>query len=233
MKRKYGALLIGLILAAVATVLLIAIPSSANLYAAYVFCLIGIAAPIAASALADEKDALSTYAILWQCAWLLPVSLLISTAVLLLQGFEVFILPLKWHIVIQLIPAAVAVVRVVAVYTGKEYVRKTGSKAASRVMQMNTLIADVNALAGRADTLPEDKRTEAKQSIKQVSEALQYSDPVSTEAVQTADEEIAQAVSALSELFTTEHAAEIAEACRALCEKIRQRNERLKFSKRG
>ncbi len=63
MKPKYGALCIGLTLVAVATILLIALPGSANLYAAYAFCLIGIAMMIA-GVWATDDNAPASYALL-------------------------------------------------------------------------------------------------------------------------------------------------------------------------
>ena len=100
-------------------------------------------------------------------------------------------------------------------------------------MRLSGLIANVNTLVNRADMLPEDKRSEIKQSLKQVSEALLYSDPIGNAAVQENDAEIARMITELSGLFTAERVAEIEGVCRTLCEKIAQRNELLKLSKLG
>ena len=231
MKPKQGLTIIGLIMAVVATVLLIAIPSSANLYVAYVFCLLGIAAFVAGVFAADDKDFPSTYAVEWQTAWFLPASLAVSAVVLLLQGFEVYTLPTIWHVIVQLIMLAVVGGRVVAVYIGKEYIQKVEGKVAANTGRWQSLTADVNALQSKADKLPEEQRSAAKQAIKKVAEALRYSDPMSSEAVLALEAEIADGVHDLPSAVAPDKLAELTDMCDELCAKIRERNERLKSSK--
>lgn len=231
MKPKNGSLLIGLILAIVATVLLLAIPSSANLYVAYAFCLLGIAALVVGVWAADKKDFPATYAVEWQTAWLLPVSVVVSAVVLLLQGFEIYTLATIWHVIIQVALLSVVGIRVISVYTGKEYIQNIDAQVAKQTGRLSSLVADVNALQSKADKLPEEKRAAAKQAIKKVAEALRYSDPMSTAAVQALDEEISEGVRGIADQCVPGSEDELMEVCDAVCAKIRERNERLKADK--
>lgn len=231
MKPKLGSLLIGLILAIVATVLLLAIPSSANLYVAYAFCLLGIAALVVGVWAADKKDFPATYAVEWQTAWFLPLSVAVSVVVLLLQGFAIYTLATIWHVIIQVALLSVVGIRVISVYTGKEYIQNIDAQVAEKTGRMSSLVADVNTLQSKADKLPEEQRAAAKQAIKKVAEALRYSDPMSTAAVQALDEEISEGVRGIADQCVPGSEDELLEACDAVCAKIRERNERLKADK--
>ena len=81
---KFGTLLIALILAAVATLLFVLIPGSANLTVAYVFCLIGIVLMEGGFLLATTKNVPASYALIGQTGRFLPWSLVVSVIVLML-----------------------------------------------------------------------------------------------------------------------------------------------------
>lgn len=230
MKPKFGALWIGLILAAVATILLIALPGSANLYAAYAFCLIGIAMMVA-GVWATDDNAPASYALLGQVGWFLPVSLFISIVVLVLQGVSVVTLPVLWHSIVQIIPLAFAGIRIVAVYTGKKYIEDVDKRVGAQKDRLATMINSMAALQPKVNTLPEEYRADATKALKQVMEGLRYSDSMSTPTVQALDSEIEMGVSLLKNSCNAESAEQFISECAALCTLIRERSNALKTSK--
>lgn len=230
MKPKYGALCIGLILAAVATILLIALPGSANLYAAYAFCLIGIAMMVA-GVWATDDNAPASYALLGQVGWFLPVSLFISVVVLALQGVGVVTLPVLWHSIVQIIPLAFAGIRIIALYTGKQQIEDADKRVAAQKDRIAAMINNVAALQAKVNALPEEYRSDAAKALKQVMEGLRYSDPMSTPAVQALDSKIEMSVSLLKNSCNADGAAQFISECAALYARIRERDNTLKADK--
>lgn len=230
MKPKYGALCIGLILALVASLLLIPLPGSANLYAAYVFCLMGIVL-LVAGVWATDDNAPASYALLGQVAWFLPVSLFISAVVLVLQHTEAYRLSLLWHCIIQVILLSVAAIRIVLIYVGKKSIADTDKRVAQQRNSLAAVLNEANALQAKVNALPEEIRIEANKALKQVIESLRFSDPMSTNAVQEMDAEIEKRVAELKGNCKTESAEQFVAGCQALIDLIRERNGVLKASK--
>lgn len=230
MKPKYGALCIGLILAAVATILLIALPGSANLYAAYVFCLIGIAMMVAGVWVASDNSP-SSFALLGQVAWFLPISLIISVIVLVLQGANVFVVPVVWHSIMQIIVLAFAGIRIISVYIGKQEIETIDKQVSAQRNRFSAMQNTASALLARIDMCPEEQRSKAAKSLKQLIDTLRYSDPISSRAVQALDEEIEQGISDLSQSFSADNIERFVTECNGLCSLIRERNNILKNSK--
>lgn len=230
MKPKYGALCIGLILAAVATILLIALPGSANLYAAYAFCLIGIAMMVA-GVWATDDNAPASYALLGQVGWFLPVSLFISVVVLVLQGVGVVTLPVLWHCIVQIIPLAFAGIRIIAVYTGKQQIEDVDKRVASQRGDIHSQINKVAALQSKIRAFPEEQRVEAQHAAKQLEDALRYSDPLSGGIVDSLDKQIAESIAQLEAYCSVGGIDRFIESCQTICDLIRDRNNALKAAK--
>ena len=232
MRARYGALIIGVILAAVATLLLIALPGSANLTAAYVFCLIGIAIMVI-GVWVTEDNSIFSYALLGQVAWFLPISLIISVIVLALQGMRVLTMPVVWHSILQIVPLAFAGIRIVAVYIGKHEIGKSDKKISANRNRLNAMTSAAEALQTTANALPENCRMTASKALKQVMESLRYADPVSAESVRELDLQIEAAVGGLKALCCAETVDRFAEECGRVCALIRERNRTLRMSKTG
>jgi len=230
MKPKYGALCIGLILALVATILLIPLPGSANLYAAYVFCLAGIALMIA-GVWATDDNAPASYALLGQVSWFLPVSLFVSVVVLVLQHTEAYTLSLLWHCIIQIILLAVSAIRIISIYVGKKNIEDTDKRIDSQRNRLSSVLNVANALLPKVNSLQAEYRIEAYKALKQVIDGLRYSDPISTNAVLEQDTEIEKRVAELKENCKDEHVKQFVAECQMLTDLICERNGILKASK--
>lgn len=230
MKPKYGALCIGLILAAVATILLIALPGSANLYAAYIFCLIGITMMVAGVWETDD-NAPASYAQLGQVGWFLPVSLFISVVVLALQGVGVFTLPLLWYCIVQIIPMAFAGIQIVAVFIGKREIERVDTHVKDQRNKFTGIVNTTTILQQKINTFPEEQRIVATKALKRVIDGLRYSDPVSTPTVHSLDSKIESGVFMLNSSCTIESITHFVSECDDLYILIQERSNTLKLSK--
>lgn len=173
---KFGALLITLILAAVATLLFVLIPGSANLTVAYVFCLIGIALMEGGFLLATTKNVPASYTLIGQTARFLPWSLAVSVIVLVLERIDVFTLPPVWHVAVQVILLAITSIQMVRIFSGAAYVEQVEEQVAQKRNAWTDLTNRANMLTAR------EQNAEAKAALKKVAEALRYADPMSVAA---------------------------------------------------
>jgi len=215
---KFGALLIALILAAVATLLFVLIPGSANLTVAYVFCLIGIVLMEGGFLLATIKNVPASYTLIGQTGRFLPWSLAVSAIVLVLERIGLFTLPPVWHAAVHVILLAFTSIKMAQIFSGAAYIEQVEEQVAQKRDIWVNLTNRANMLAAR------EQNAEAKVALKKVAEALRYSDPMSV----AASEEIEGRIeSLLSQMQGT--------GCVAKCEElmllIRERNMIVKANK--
>ena len=187
MKPKYGALLIALILASIATLLFIMLPPSANLTVAYIFCLVGIALMEGGFLIANIRNVPASYALLGQTGKFLPVSLVVSVLVLVSERIGIFTLPTVWHVAVQIVLLAVSAIRLVQIFSGAAYINEVEDKVAAKRTAWLELANQANLLAAR------EQNADAKVALKKVADALRYSDPRGV----TASQEIEVRIEAL------------------------------------
>lgn len=181
---KYGALLIVLILAAVATLLFVLIPGSANLTVAYVFCLIGIVLMESGFLLATAKNVPASYALIGQTGRFLPWSLAVSVIVLVLERIGLLTLPPVWHAAIQVILLLLLSIKMVQIFSGAAYIEQVEEQVAEKRNAWVELTNRASMLATR------EQNGEAKAALKKVAEALRYADPMSVAASKRIEEQI-------------------------------------------
>lgn len=221
MKAKHGALWIALILAAVATLLFVVLPASANLTIAYIFCLIGIALMESSFLLATAKNVPASYALIMQTGRFLPWSLIVSLAVLVLEGLGIYTLPAIWHIVAQIILLAISAIQIVKVVAGRAYISKVAEKVESNTSAWSELVNQANMLVARQTD------ADAKQAVKKVADALRYADPMGTTASVQLEDKITWLITELKSASLDEFKTK----CEELLLLIRERNAILKASK--
>lgn len=215
---KFGALLIALILAAVATLLFVLIPGSANLTVAYVFCLIGIVLLEGGFLLATTKNVPASYALIGQTGRFLPWSLVVSVIVLVLERIGLFTLPTVWHAAVQMILLAISAVRFVQIFSGAAYIEQLEEQVAEKRNAWGDLINRANMFAAR------EQNAEAKAALKKVAEALRYADPMSVAASKAIEEQI-------ETLLEQAHGDECKAKCEELLLLIQERNMLVKAGK--
>ncbi len=185
---KYSVLLIGFILAAVATLLFLVLPASPNLTVGYVFCLVGIALMLSSYLFAGSRNVAASYALIGQAGWFLPVSLVLTVAVLVLERIGVFTLPAIWHVVLQILPLAFVAIRLVQVVGGAAYVDQVEEKVDTKRNEWVAWTNELNVLAAA------EGDTQAKWAIQKAAEAMRYADPVGTEASRAVEDRIAEMI---------------------------------------
>ena len=181
---KHGVVLIALILAVIATLLLVLLPSSANLTVSYFFCLIGIALMAGGFLVATAKNVVASFALIRQTGRFLPLSLIIAAIVLVLERIKLFTTPAIVHVVIQVILLAVSAISLVQTISGATYIEQVEDDVTQKRTNWNILINRVNMLASRAED------TESKAALKKVADALRYADPTSVAASQEIEQQI-------------------------------------------
>ena len=227
MKKTYIPLL-GLLLAALGALLFLLLPVTANLFVAYGFWLLGILfLVISVYALgAKGKSLLMELPLFLKTRDYLLVTAVISATVLLLENLGVFTLPFALHLVAQTSALLVMGFQVTKLNLGKAHIEQTGAAVAQARGALGTLISDVNALQSKAATFPG-----VSKALADVSDALRYSDPISTPAVSTLDGKIASGVAALCNAVSAGQAEEALRTTESLLASIQERNERNKRSK--
>lgn len=218
---KYSVLLIGLILAAVATLLFIVIPASPNLTVSYVFCLLGIALMLGSYLFADSRNVAASYALIWQAGRFLPISLVLSVAVLVLERIGIYTLPTIWHVVLQILPLAFVAIRLVQVIGGAAYVDQVEEKVDTKRNEWVAWTNQLNVLAAA------EGDAQAKRAIQKAVEAMRYADPLGTEASRAVEDRIAETI----ERIQVKDSAARSGLCEELCGLVRERNAMLKAGK--
>ena len=221
MNPKYGALLIALILALAATLVFVLLPNSANLTVAFVFFLIGDGLTALGYWFATKRNVPASYALIVQEGRFLPFSIGLSVIVLILEGTQVYTLPTRWHITLQILILAWAVINLVKVCAGKAYIQQMEDNVSIKRTNWQSLILQVEALQNRA------AQPEACQALKQLHDVLQYADPISNDRTAAIENELAEKLQAL----VNTPAEDLSPACAEVTALVQQRNVLLKASK--
>lgn len=229
MKLKNGAIGIGFVLVIIATVLLLLLPASVNLYIAYVCCLIGIGMMIVSAVFFDKKDVLGSFVQLMQAAWFLPVSLVVSIAVLLLQ--VIIAVPALVHIVIQFLLCAISAIKLIGVNAGKDYIRAQDAVISEKTSRIGDLITEVDMLNAKLSVFSQEEQNAVQKAVRSLREAIRYSDPMGNASVAEMDQQIAEKVYTLQIDCNADNAKAFVENCESICAKIKYRNSVLKSSK--
>jgi len=120
MKPKKKALIVSLIVFLLATAALILLPKTSNLYVAYAACLLALAMMLKGVFRVDKKRIPGGYRRIKRRIWILPASLVVSAAVLVLQHRDILNLPCEMHIVAQLAVLTVGAVKMLEIGTPKK-----------------------------------------------------------------------------------------------------------------
>ncbi len=94
--------------------------------------------------------------------------------VLVLQGVGVVTLPVIWHSIVQIIPLAFAGIRIIAVYSGKQEIKRIDGRVATQKDRISAMINNAAALQPKVNALPKEYRADAAKALKQVMEGLRY-----------------------------------------------------------
>ena len=121
MKLKMKALIISLAIFVLATIPLVLLPGSGNLYVAYGSCLLAVGMMLRCVFRVEKKKIPDGRRRLKRRIWILPASLLVSVVVLALQYGRILTLPWEMHIVAQLAVLAVGAIKLLSIGDPKKY----------------------------------------------------------------------------------------------------------------
>ncbi|MCL2159871.1 MAG: hypothetical protein FWH48_10725 [Oscillospiraceae bacterium] len=166
-------ILISVIAAAVLTLLFFVVKITAIFIAAYIITLIGIALLCLGRLYLFEN--IKSYP--WLAAFpqtikrYLFLQVPLSAIFVILDQFDVFSLPVPWFLVIHILLFAFFAVVLISLKSGKEIIEKRDEEIKEKVTALRFMQADMESLMRK---FPEHEK-----DLKQVAEALRYSDPMS------------------------------------------------------
>ena len=131
MKLRKNALIIALIIFVLATIPLVLLTGSGNLYVAYGSCLLAVGMMLRCVFRVEKRKIPDGRRRLKRRIWILPASLLVSVVVLALQYGRILTLPWEMHIVAQLAVLAVGAIKLLSIGNPKKYSPKPAEKPAA------------------------------------------------------------------------------------------------------
>ena len=224
MQPKRGAVIIAIILAILATIVFVLLPKSANLWVAYIVCLLGIVISLIPVLRVNSDDIPGSYALISQGNWFLLASLGLSIIVLILQQTRVFVVPAVYFSLAQFVLLAVGAIRVIGVLAGKTYISGIGNDAndcKKRIAKWVDAIADIE---NNKETDVNSKRT-----LRELGDAIRYSDPVSNSSVISFEKDIDERIMVLQTYASDPE--KLKEMCNVIMQLVASRNRKLKASK--
>ena len=147
----------------------------------------------------------------------LILQVVLSTVFVLLDELSIFTLDIKWFALLHIVIFAFFAVLLVILKGGKEIIEKRGEVVKEKVATLRFMQTDVESLMRK---FPEHEK-----DLKQVADALRYSDPMSHASLAIYEEQIQRGILAMND------GANIAEQCAELLRQIADRNGKVKVLK--
>jgi hypothetical protein len=221
-RNKNSVILIAAIMAVVITALFVVVGITALSVAAYIFALVGIAMFCAGNIymLASPKSYpwFAAFPIrIWQyliAEWVLSAIFVLSENLLARS------LPVKWFVLFHIILLAVCLITLVMLNAGKEIIDKRGEEVKQKVAALRLVQTDAEVLI--------HKFPEYAKDLRQVADALRYSDPMSHSSLAVYEEQIRRGIAAMD---NEEERERLPERCAELLRQIADRNTRVKMMK--
>lgn len=207
----------------VLTALLILIPKTTIVIAGYLFSILGIVeffGSVAYLAGSSKKDYLVNTAFPYVTRGYAIAAIVFSFLIAALDCFDIWTMPVGWFIFVQIIFAAVLIVKFLMLGTGKELVETTGDTVAAKYSNWKKLLADVEAVLTK--TTPESKN-----DVSAVRDAVKYADPMSNPALDSLEQEIRSNIAQLARLVEEKKSSEVSTLCVTIQDQIKDRTKRL------
>ena len=207
----------------VLTALLILIPKTTIVIAGYLFSILGIVeffGSVAYLAGSSKKDYLVNTAFPYVTRGYAIAAIVFSFLIAALDCFDIWTMPVGWFIFVQIIFAAVLIVKFLMLGTGKELVETTGDTVAAKYSNWKSLLADVEAVLTKATP-------ESQNDVTAVRDAVKYADPMSNPALDEIELEIRSNIAELARLVEEKKNSEICALCVTIQAQIKDRTKRL------
>lgn len=219
-KRTLVAAIVALL---VLTALLILIPKTTIVIAGYLFSILGIVeffGSVAYLAGSSKKDYLVNTAFPYVTRGYAIAAIAFSFLFAALDCFGLWTMPVGWFLFIQIIFAAVLIVKFLMLETGKELVETTGETVAVKYSNWKKLLADVEAVLAKVSP-------ESQNDVTAVRDAVKYADPMSNPALDEIEQEIRSNIAELARLVEEKKTSEVSTLCVTIQDQIKDRTKRL------
>ena len=223
-KRTLVAAIVALL---VLTALLILIPKTPIVIAGYLFSVLGIVeffGSLAYLAGSSKKDYLVNTAFPYVTRGYAIAAIAFSFLFAALDCFEIWTMPVGWFVFVQIILAAILIIKFLMLETGKELVETTGETAAVKYSSWKSLLADVEAVLAKVSP-------ESQNDVTAVRDAVKYADPMSNPALDALEQEIRSNIMQLAGLVEEKKASEVSALCVKIQNQIKDRAKRLQTLK--
>ena len=219
MQSKSSIILISAIMAAAVSALFLVVNITSLFIVAYIFALLGIAVLCLGSLyMVTSSESYPWFAAFPMTLWRYLLAQVVLSAVALIPDHIVGqSLSMNWFLLLHIALLAFFAILLVAMKGGKDIIETRGTEVKEKVTALRFMYVDVNSLMQR---MPEHEA-----DLKQVSEALRYSDPMSHPSLAVYDEQIQREILALG------NGENIPAQCRELLRLIVDRNSRVKIMK--
>lgn len=211
----------------VLTALLILIPKTPIVIAGYLFSVLGVVeffGSLAYLANSTKKDYLVNTAFPYIARGYAIAAIAFSFLIVALDCFEIWTMPVGWFIFVQILFAAVLIVKFLMLDTGKELIENTGEKVAVKYSNWKLLLADVDAILAKTDS-------DSQKDVTAVRDAVKYADPMSNTVTDGLEQEIRNNITELAHLVEEKKTSEISTLCIKIQDQIKDRAKRLQVLK--
>ena len=219
MQSKPTIILIAAIMTIAVSALFLVVNITPLFIVAYIFALLGIAG----LCLGSLYMVVSSRSYPWFAAFPMTIwrylltQLILSAAVLIPDNIAGHALSMNWFLLLHIILLAFFAILLVAMKGGKDVIEPRGAEVKEKVSALRFIHADVTSLM--------QKMPEYEADLKQVAEAIRYSDPMSHSSLALYDEQIQREILALG------NSENVPAQCRELLRLIADRNSRVKIMK--
>jgi FtsZ-binding cell division protein ZapB len=222
--NRNGILLIAMIMAVAATASFFFVPVTPTFLIAYVFTLLAIVMFCGGNLyLISSKRSFPWFIAFPATIWrYLVTQLVVSVVFLLRENLAAGAFPVGLFVAAHIVIFAFFSIFLLLMYSGKEIIEKKDAEVKQKVSVLRMLQADVESLAR--------EHPQHSSSLRQVAEALRYSDPMSNPALALYEEQIQRGIMDMQGMDGNDPA-NIPQLCEKLLKQIADRNARVKLMK--
>ena len=226
-KNRGMALAVVFIILAVYNVAIFVLPLSkgGGFWTGYGFTMLALLLTAAVSFYAFDREGLRSkvygvplISVMWRY---LVIQLILGIAEIVLQQ----VIPFQIGIAVNAVLLGVCLVGLITVEASKEEVERIDAKVKEKVFYIKSLQVDVEGMVGRA---PDDS---LKKLLKDLAEAIRYSDPMSSPQLAAIENKIEAKAAALAESVEKADADAIKASCNEIQQLVAERNRKCKILK--
>jgi hypothetical protein len=212
-------------MAAVASMFFLVADATQLFITGYVFAIIGIAILCFGSLyLLELKKAYPWFAAFPLHIWRYLITEVAFSAVFIVcESWFNWSVPIRWFVLIHIVFLALTAVLLISLNAGKDIIEQREAEVREKVINLKSLVADLEAVAERLPSL--------KSEIKRAADAIRYSDPMSNPALTSFENAIKDSVALIQQAIGKGDEQNVTILCNTLHRQIKDRNSQVKLMK--